>query len=156
VSVNYVDHVCVYCGVIADTVDHVVPKWLLNRAEGMNLDLSKLFRLKRWEVPACRECNSSLGNRIFPTLAERRKAVKQGIRRRYRKILRVPNWTEEELAEMGPNAQREIRRAIAQRDWVRERLAWKGATVVDDIRPVFDLVKTAIVLGEAPADVEVA
>lgn len=132
---------CTYCGIVADTVDHVVPQWLLRRAGALNMDLSAVFRLQRWEVPACRECNSSLGNRIFPTLKERRAAAHAHIRRKYRSYINMPNWSEEEIAEMGPNAQVDIRKGLVIRDWARDRLRWNGAKEVEAIETIFGLAK---------------
>lgn len=134
-----VDHVCVYCGILADTVDHVVPRHLLSRAGELELDLSKVMRMRVWTRPACHECNSMLSGRLFPTLAERRRAAHAGIRRKYRAYLRVPDWSEKELDEMGPKAQAEIVAAMAVRDWVRARLRWNGAREVEDIAEVFHL-----------------
>jgi hypothetical protein len=134
-----VDLVCTYCGILADTEDHVVPRHLLERAGELELDLSKVMRIRRWVVPACRECNSSLSGRLFPTLKERRAAAHQCIRRKYAAYLRIPDWEDDEVEEMGPIAQREIVAGIAIRDWVRTRLRWTGAREVEDIRAVYGL-----------------
>jgi 5-methylcytosine-specific restriction endonuclease McrA len=53
------DHVCVYCGNLADSEDHVVPRHLLVRAEELGLDLSRVMRMRSWVHPACRECNKA-------------------------------------------------------------------------------------------------
>lgn len=136
-----IDHVCVYCGILADSEDHVVPRHLLSRAGELGLDLSKVMRMKQWVHPACRECNSSLGGKLFATLRERREEAHRLIRRRYASYLRTPDWSEEELSEMGPKAQAEIVAALAVRDWVRARLRWAGATVVEDVAVVYDLAR---------------
>lgn len=133
------EFVCVYCGVFADSEDHVVPRHLLERAGELSVDLSKVMRMQRWVVPACRECNTMIGGRLYPTLAERRAAAHAGIRRKYASYLRVPDWSDEELDEMGPTAQREIVAAMAVRDWVRKRLAWRGARKVEDISATFHM-----------------
>lgn len=134
-----IEDVCVYCGIFADTVDHVVPRHLLVRAGELELDLSRVMRMRQWTHPACHECNSSLSGRLFATLVERRQAAQKGIRRKYASYLRTPDWTDGELSEMGPKAQAEIVAAIAIRDWVRARLRWRGATIVEDVAPVFHL-----------------
>jgi len=134
-----IEHVCTYCGILADSEDHVVPRHLLARAGELSLDLSKVMRMRSWVVPSCRECNSMLSGRLFPTLAERRAAAQKGIRRKYASYLRIPDWSDAELATMGPTAQREIVAGIAVRDWVRSRLRWNGAKVVEDIGAVYGL-----------------
>ena len=138
-----IEGVCTYCGQIADSVDHVVPKHLLERAGELELDLSKIMRMRSWQVPACRECNSMLGGKLFATLRERRESAHKSIRRKYASYLRVPSWSEEELSEMGPRASDEIRAALVVRDWIRGRLAWNGATVVD-IGAVYGLAQAMI------------
>lgn len=129
---------CTYCGLPADSVDHVVPRHLLERADAAGLDLFRVFRMQRWTVPACRECNSIIGARIFKTLAERRAAAHKGIRKKYAALLRIPDWSEDDLAEMGPRAREDIRHAIRARDGVRERLRWQGDKD-PDVRAVYDL-----------------
>lgn len=138
-----IEGVCTYCGTVADSVDHVVPQHLLERAGELELDLSKVMRMRSWQVPACRECNSFLGGKLFATLKERRESAHKSIRRKYASYLRVPNWSDEELSEMGPRASDEIRAALVVRNWIRGRLAWKGATVVD-ISAVYDLAQVMI------------
>lgn len=122
---------CTYCGLLANSVDHVVPRTMLKMAEGLSLDLSNVYRLQRWEVPACVECNTFIGSRVFKSLEERREYAHKTIRKKYAKYLRVPDWTDSELAKMGPIAQRDIASAIAKRDSVRARLAWRGSRHVE-------------------------
>ena len=133
------DHLCTYCGILADSEDHVVPRHLLKRAEELSLDLSKVMRMRSWVVPSCRECNSSLGGRLFPTIRERRAAAHKHIRRKYASYLRIPDWEDWEIAAMGPNAQREIIAGLAIRDWTRNRLRWRGARLVEDIEAIYGL-----------------
>jgi hypothetical protein len=74
-------------------------------------------------------------------LKERRDAAHAGLRRRYRAFLRIPEWTDDELSEMGLTAVREIQAAIEMRDWVRWRLRYRGETFVNDERAVFALAR---------------
>lgn len=138
---NDIDLICTYCGVPADSEDHVVPRHLLARAGELEMDLSQVMRMQTWVVPACRECNSIIGGQLFATIKERRECAHKGIRKKYASYLRVPNWSEEDLEEMGPDAQREIIAAIKVRDWVKTRLRWKGAKKAEivDLRGVFAL-----------------
>lgn len=131
---------CVYCGEIADTIDHVVPRHLLERAGEIGLDLSEIFRFRDWVLPACRECNGFIGSRVFKTLVERRACAHATIRRKYAAYLRIPDWDEEELAEMGRIAQHDIRFGLAVRDRTRSRLAWTGTRDVD-LLPVYGLIR---------------
>ena len=133
------ENVCTYCGVVCDSVDHVVPRHLLQRAGELGLDLSKVVRIREWEVPACHECNSSIGGKIFATLAERRACAHDHIRRKYASYLCTPNWSESELREMGTVLRRDVEAGIRLRDWARKRLAWAGAQQVEDISAVYGM-----------------
>ncbi len=117
---------CTYCGVPAETIDHTIPKCVVKAAGDAGINLSSLSRIRYLTVHACGECNSALGSRIFPTLSERRDAAKAHIRRKYACYLKMPNWTEDELADMGPIAQHDIRLGLARKEWAKARLAWTG------------------------------
>ena len=108
---------CIYCGMPADFIDHIPPRHM--RRQFIELNLS--FWQER-EVPACRECNSVLGCRPLLTIGERRTYVKDKLRKRYAKYLRIPNWTQEELGEFGNDLRRMIQRNMLVRDGIRERL----------------------------------
>ncbi len=141
---------CVYCGVPADSVDHLVPQHLLRRAGDLNLDLSEVMRFSDWTRPCCRECNSMLGGRLHATLAERRADAHRGIRKKYSAYLRIPNWDEDELAELGPMAAIDVRNALKMRDWVRYRLAYRGQKFEDAELPSFRLALAAVRAGSKP------
>ena len=105
---------CYYCGVPATSIDHVIPQTLRGR-------------IPDWEditVPACHECNSRLGDRVFNTLPARKRYIKERLGTKHAKLLRMPDWTEEELAEIGPTLQRHIRAGIAAKFLILARLAW--------------------------------
>lgn len=87
---------CYYCGLLADTKDHVRPQSLGDRAaffasSALPPDIT---------VPACRECNCALGARFFRTLGDRKAWIKGRLRRRYRKLLQMPHWTDAELGRL--------------------------------------------------------
>lgn len=112
------EHACAYCGVRADTVDHVparsVRPFLAETLPG---------RYPELEVPCCRECNSALGARGL-TIAVRRTLAREAIEHRYRSVLAMPGWSDEELAELGPELRRVVEHDRALKDWVRARLSW--------------------------------
>jgi hypothetical protein len=85
---------CHYCGMPADTVDHVPPRSVRSiiLQEGAT----------RWpfvEVDACHECNSLLGAQPPWTVSGRKDEIKKKLQRKYRRYLKIPRWTDEELAE---------------------------------------------------------
>lgn len=117
---------CTYCGLAAETIDHTIPQCIVKAAGDAGVDLSSLSRVRYLVVPACRECNSLLGSRVFPTLAARRAWVKGELKRRHRADLKMPSWSDAEIADMGPVAQIDIRAGLRRRDLIRARLAWAG------------------------------
>jgi hypothetical protein len=132
---------CTYCGRLADTIDHVVPRHLLKRAAEIGYSPAGFARLI---VPACRECNSYLGGRIHGSLEQRRAEAKEGIRKRYARALRVPDWTEEELAEMSPKLRREIKVTLMVKQETKIRLSWTNPREQDrDIRSVLVMFREA-------------
>lgn len=87
---------CYYCGLPADTVDHALPQSIAGFAA--SFDRSALP--PNITVPACVECNSAIGARLFRTLTERKAWLKKWLRRRYRQYLDAPAWTTGELREL--------------------------------------------------------
>lgn len=120
--------VCFYCGVPADSVDHVIPRSLLRDLADDPQALASLTASGRvLEVDACRECNSRLGNVYDDTLEDRRARLKKKLRSRYRRLLEMPDWTDSELGRLGPYLQRRVIVKAAERDWIRARIAYQGA-----------------------------
>lgn len=83
--------ICFYCGLRADSVDHVPPK-----------SAEVTINASRELVPSCRECNSILGARLPWTKYGRRSLIKRLLRRRYKQYLYPPKWSESEANDLGP------------------------------------------------------
>jgi len=92
---------CTYCGLPADTVDHVIPqslRYMLQEHGGWRDHYGRITD----KVPACKECNSMAGSEVFPSLTAKRRYVHARIAKKYASVLRTANWTAAELDEMGP------------------------------------------------------
>lgn len=63
-----------------------------------------------------------LSNRLFSTLRERQLWVRKLIARRYRKVLRMPTWTQAELEELGPTSRQEVESIMRLQQSVKSRL----------------------------------
>jgi hypothetical protein len=111
---------CVYCGVPADTIDHIPPRYVRLTLIELKLDTRYPFV----EVRACRECNTLLGTRAFWTVTQRKAFIKRVLRSRYRKYLKIPAWTNEELNELGPSLYRCTIHGIAVKAFVEARLRY--------------------------------
>jgi len=112
---------CYYCGLPADTIDHVVPQTLLDRLPELHCSPT----LEADTVPACRECNTGLGPRFYNSLAERKEAAHDYLRRRYRKLIEMPDWSDAELADLADgHLKNYVRASIALRAELLRRLRW--------------------------------
>ena len=111
---------CYYCGVPSSTIDHTIPRTLLNRLS--REELADLFAIKRLTVPACQECNSLIGASVHRTLAARKTYLKQRLEAKYGKFLRMPEWSEGEIDEMGPRMQDHLRWAMATKRVIEARM----------------------------------
>lgn len=97
---------CYYCGHPATCEDHAIPHSLLARVDvtrnGYGVDT----------LPSCTECNTLLGSKVFDTLAERKGYLSKQLRKRHKRDLVAPQWSDSELAELAYNLRE---RALATR-----------------------------------------
>lgn len=110
---------CTYCGAWdGDSRDHVVPVSFnrnVNRAGRSSVSYSGT-------VDCCRECNSLLGAVPCHTVPTRAAYLLAAIERRYKKLLREPDYTEEELEEYGPGIRASIIQSTKDKSEIRRRL----------------------------------
>jgi hypothetical protein len=108
---------CTYCGMPADTVDHLIPI-CYSRPRRPSHAAGNCGPT----VPCCRECNMLLGTVPLFTVAERASELSDRLENRYRKILGAPVWTEEDLVALGPSLEASIRAKQFLRLELLERL----------------------------------
>jgi len=114
---------CFYCGLPATGVDHVLPQSLSDRSEW----IPHRIRRFRWLiVPACQQCNSALGDRIFDTMQERIRSAKAHIRKKYAKYLSIPEWSDDQLHGLGQRMRQFVEAGIFKKQLTEERLRWRG------------------------------
>jgi len=102
---------CVYCGRPADTIDHCPP---ISRVDDYRaLGLKREIYLK---VPSCAPCNRILGDSLQETFIDRAEHLKDKISRKYARHLRVAEWDEDEMEELGPNLRGSVAAANRRRD----------------------------------------
>jgi len=111
---------CYYCGRPATCDEHVVPRvlvYMLPPGERPDFGVDT--------VPACKECNTGLAASVQDSLAARKAAAKQWLCRRYKKLLDMPAWSEDEIAELDDGWLRDyVCRSVVARAEVRRMLAW--------------------------------
>ena len=111
------EHRCYYCGERAQARDHVIPQQYHNVRSKGNFRDTHL-------VPACRECNSIAGSKLFWTLKEKKDYVQGRIRERNKKFLNMPDWTPEELGEADPFLREFVETHFHEKLRTLRRLAW--------------------------------
>lgn len=105
---------CFYCGDLADTKDHVEP-----HACG---DPRAARWLGRDTVSACRECNGLLRD-VFPTDFVRRIDYLAGrLVKKYQLDRPVPEWDDDEIAELGPKLRQAVRGKVYARQHASDRV----------------------------------
>ena len=111
---------CFYCGELFAEMDHAPPISLAEKYSGIGW---KFFFL----VPSCRECNHLLKNVDIPTIDKRMEFLAQKYERRYSKFLNQPEWTNREIARVGKNMRKYIRRCIETKGAVERRIEYLRA-----------------------------
>ncbi len=109
---------CVYCGLPADTRDHFVPKAFREKIQDLGWVRNRLI------VPACNECNRTAGDKVFRTMKQKRGYIHERYRIKYRRILEMPSWSDEDLEELGYGLRTTVVAGLNARLTLRERLRW--------------------------------
>jgi hypothetical protein len=113
---------CIYCGEHADTEDHVIPRSHIAKLLGLIALPKQLIT-----VPACSNCNTIAGAKIFKSIGAKRRYILNRLRTKYRKVLEIPNWSEAELESIEcRNLKTAILTGLALRDQLRRRLSWRN------------------------------
>lgn len=106
---------CVYCGEPGESRDHFLPlkyAHLVTDLQHVNLQPLKFI------VPACMSCNRIANDRVFRSVAGKRRAIHDRLREKNAKLIASPDWSDEELDELGPT----LRQYIEGRRDERQRL----------------------------------
>lgn len=97
---------------------------------------------RKYVVPCCHECNTVLGNKLYHTVSSRAAYIHGKLQERYKKVLRTPDWEEEELEELSQDMRKSIEAGLAIRDKTRARISFakmvKGMDV--SIEQVWDTI----------------
>lgn len=105
---------CTYCGSIVDIHrHHIMPVSTIGRRS--YTDQTNL-------TPACAECNVLLRDLVFESDRERKDFLIKRYRKRYRDVLNMPKWDEEDLLELSEALQLQIRAKESLRSSVSARI----------------------------------
>jgi hypothetical protein len=120
---------CVYCGVRATCRDHFLPLSVMTLiADSIEHVRGKVL------IPSCAECNALAGNKVFPTIAAKRRYIQSRIRKRYRQTLGLPAWSDHELDELGYALNDFVQAGLEKQRWLLERLAWRNTSNSDCVQ----------------------
>jgi hypothetical protein len=120
---------CTYCGLVASGKDHVIPV----SYECVSRRMASFDRSET--CPACTECNCLLGSRWVPSIAERAQFIARILAIRYRELLKTPDWSEDELEEMGTKLRKGIISRIKRRDLTKARIAYAESVGLMNLNP---------------------
>lgn len=124
---SLINHVCYYCGMPAEEEDHVVPRAVVRKSLVGAFDpdaYNDVIKRRGLTVPVCKECNHLLHDSYQRTLEGRKRQLKQKLRQKYKKLLKMPNWGERDLSELGETLRSHIEMGLADRDILRHRIKW--------------------------------
>ena len=107
---------CVYCGELADTLEHCPPLILVGP------ELDDEFKESLILVPACHECNTALGDRYLLTLEHRAEWLVSFYKRKYKRFNRAVAWDEDEMDELTGNLKNFVRGCQTEYERIRTRL----------------------------------
>jgi hypothetical protein len=111
---GYQPGICIYCGLDATTMDHLVPEpWTGEAARRLVVT-----------VPACRECNTMICDRLTWSITERRAYAHEQIRAKYGKWLKCRIYTPSEVREFGRNLRTVVQEGTRMRAVTEARLSW--------------------------------
>lgn len=134
---------CVYCGVLAECRDHVVPV-AYSHITGRRKAAFK--NQKRNLVPACNECNRLAGSNVFAVLDDKRAFIRGALSVKYKKILDFPIWPEDEIAELSPKLRRIVRLKLSAKHVMQNRLDWPNVSYDEfkDAREIWALLASLL------------
>jgi hypothetical protein len=118
---DYPSDSCVYCGEVATSRDHLIPRAFSGESERAIVPV----------VPACLECNSTLGARYMPDVIERREYLHARYRVKYRKYMRRVMWGPSDMQQFGPQMRTVISKGMAEHERLMRRLSWPSSPTYD-------------------------
>lgn len=100
--------VCIYCGQTGNIQrEHVI--------SCASTDRQRRYDKQEWIVPACAECNNLIGGNVASTVPARAKILLAKYRKRFAKILKMPEWSDAELAELSPSFRASVMASLSHK-----------------------------------------
>ena len=119
ITMNRIDGLdCIYCGDRATCRDHVVPFSYDSIAERTAADFPHTNI-----VPACNNCNVTLGNIFIVSIAERAAYLHKTLETKNKKIISQPEWSKEDMKHLTGSLKKTITALAVKRNIIKERLS---------------------------------
>jgi hypothetical protein len=113
-KLDYSPYECVYCGEPAEDRDHLLPEPATGKA----------LRALVLTVPACHECNAFISDLPTANITKRREKAHEQIARKYAKVLKSVDRTEEDMEDYGPGLRTFLEGQAIEKQRIRARLDW--------------------------------
>jgi hypothetical protein len=112
---------CYYCGDDAETKDHIVPVSYYHNGKRSGRHLTAEYG-KENLIDCCKHCNSIAGNKVFDNIDIKKEFIQNRLWEKYKKLINMPNWTDEELNEIDMPLRKEIKIKVMARKWILNRI----------------------------------
>ena len=113
--------ICYYCGDSADTLDHTIPVSFYSTIPTRSGIKSK-YSDPVPVVDCCLECNTTLHNKLVTDVRDRADLIQERYAKKYKKVLSLPRWNEEDIDELGKSLRSVIVRDQILQTSLKERL----------------------------------
>ena len=113
---------CYYCGEFgSDTLDHTIPySYYSPTSVGKKPKARKADLVPM--VDCCRECNRTLSNKLIIDVRGRANYLKEKYEKKYKRILRLPDWEEKEIKKLGKSLRSTVIKGLIEKESIQERL----------------------------------
>ena len=115
--------ICVYCGDIADTKDHIPS---ISWAYALGYDNMVKEGAEFIKVSCCKTCNSVIGDRNLPTLSARKAFISEYWKKKGEKY-KIPTWTIDELNELGKTLKSSVKDRSDSYEFIKRRIVWSSS-----------------------------
>ena len=120
---------CVYCGEPPTVWDHFPPASV---------------SITGFKLPSCHQCNSALRADFAYDFVDRCNFIKMWLFRRYRKVIRTPDWHESEIKDMSEQMQKRIRIMVLEKERAKRRIDWDALSYLSTLECGEDVLQPII------------
>lgn len=112
---------CVYCGDIATTKEHLMPLSYFNS----DRDIAKnIFNIRGWKtIPACLSCNELAWCSLNKSFQERKAVILKRFEKRYKKQIKAKSCSKEEINELSGMLKKMVKKSVAKDSFIKNRHA---------------------------------